>query len=437
MSVKIASFELENVKRVSLVQMCPAENGLTVIGGDNAQGKTSILDGIIYALGGEKYRPSDLQREGGVADARVKVELTNGLVVERKGKNAALKVSDPTGKRSGQKLLDELIEELALNLPKFLQAKDAEKALILLRILGIGPQLEAIGREENKALEERLTVGRIADQKEKYAKEMPEHHDVPEEMISAAELIRESGEILKRNEDRARQRRKKAELAAQYENARSEAERLRKQLAEAEAKANNIFTALNQANAEPVSEDETTAELESRIQNIEIINSKIRENQNKAAALDDAAEYRAKYNRLTGEIEAIRKKRLALLNGAKMPLDGLSIDKDEKGNPVLTFNGQAWDCMSTMERYRAAVAIVRCLKPSCGFVLLDGLEAFDLAQLNEFGEWLEAEGLQAIATRVSRGEECSVIIEDGMVAGAEPMPNLNTKEMEKQEMEEW
>ena len=33
--------------------------------------------------------------------------------------------------------------------------------------------------------------------------------------------------------------------------------------------------------------------------------------------------------------------------------------------------------------------------------------------------WLEAEGLQAIATRVSTGEECSIIIEDGYVAGQE------------------
>ena len=37
----------------------------------------------------------------------------------------------------------------------------------------------------------------------------------------------------------------------------------------------------------------------------------------------------------------------------------------------------------------------------------------DTETLREFGEWLEAEGLQAIATRVSTGDECSVIIEDG------------------------
>ena len=33
--------------------------------------------------------------------------------------------------------------------------------------------------------------------------------------------------------------------------------------------------------------------------------------------------------------------------------------------------------------------------------------------LAAFGAWLEQEDLQAIATRVSTGDECSIIIEDG------------------------
>lgn len=42
--------------------------------------------------------------------------------------------------------------------------------------------------------------------------------------------------------------------------------------------------------------------------------------------------------------------------------------------------------------------------------------------LQEFGAWLEAEGLQAIATRVSTGGECSILIEDGYVVGQELTP---------------
>ena len=54
--------------------------------------------------------------------------------------------------------------------------------------------------------------------------------------------------------------------------------------------------------------------------------------------------------------------------------------------------------------------------------MMDKLEQMDVDTLNEFGAWLEAEGLQAIATRVSTGDECSIIIEDGYVAGEKAIP---------------
>lgn len=85
----------------------------------------------------------------------------------------------------------------------------------------------------------------------------------------------------------------------------------------------------------------------------------------------------------------------------------------------LVYKGQKWDNMSGAERLKVSTAIVRKLNPQCGFVLLDKLEQMDRKTLQEFGEWLEAEGLQAIATRVSTGDECSIIIEDGYVVGQE------------------
>ena len=49
--------------------------------------------------------------------------------------------------------------------------------------------------------------------------------------------------------------------------------------------------------------------------------------------------------------------------------------------------------------------------------MIDKLEQMDIETMNEFGAWLEQEGLQAIATRVSTGDECSIVIEDGYVKG--------------------
>ena len=63
---------------------------------------------------------------------------------------------------------------------------------------------------------------------------------------------------------------------------------------------------------------------------------------------------------------------------------------------------------------RVSTAIVRRLNPDCGFALLDKLEQMDLDTLQEFGQWLEQEGLQAIATQVSTGDECSIIMRTDM-----------------------
>ena len=78
--------------------------------------------------------------------------------------------------------------------------------------------------------------------------------------------------------------------------------------------------------------------------------------------------------------------------------------------------------MSGSDQLKVSTAIVRKLKPQCGFVLLDKLEQMDLETLQEFGQWLEKEGLQAIATRVSTGMECSIIIEDGYISGERHVP---------------
>lgn len=438
-SVKIVSLELENVKRVSLVRLAPSANGLTVIGGDNRQGKTSVLDGIVYALGGEKYRPSNLKRDGALADPRIRIALSNGMIVERKGKSSALKVSDPSGRRSGQALLNDFVEELALNLPKFLAMRDDEKAEVLLQTLGIGKELEALDRKEQAAYDKRHAFGVLVDQKTKYAREMPEYHDVPDAPISAAELIRKSQDILSRNAERDRMRRNLASLQQGERVAGAELERLRKELDAAQVRYAKAAQAVIDASAEPISENESTAELEAQIGDIDTINAKVRANSDKDKALADADDHKRQLDQLSEQLEAVRAERRALLDKAEMPLGELTIGKNDKGRPILLFNNQPWDCMSGMERIRASVAIVRKLKPECGFVLVDALESFDLDQLREFDRYLEECGLQAIATRVSRGEECSIVIEDGVAVqdGTEPAPEVAAESENTKALGEW
>ena len=422
-TVKINKLEIENVKRVKAVKIEPSANGLTIIGGNNNQGKTSVLDAIAWALGGDKFRPSQAKNAESIIPPHLKVVLNNGLIVERKGKNSDLKVTDPEGNKAGQQLLNEFVEQLALNLPRFMEAGSREKAETLLKIIGIGDRLHALEQQEQELFNDRRAIGRIADQKEKFAKEQIYYPDAPSDVVSPSELIRKQQEILARNGENQRKRervedyKRTADLLAQkIGSIKEELEKEQKKLEET-----NKALEIAEKDAEDL-QDESTKELEESISNIEETNRKVRANLDKEKAEDDAREYRRQYDEFTKKLEDVRKQKKDLLDSAPLPLPELSVEDGE-----LIYKGQKWDNMSGSDRLKVSTAIVRKLNPRCGFVLLDKLEQMDMSTLQEFGQWLETEGLQAIATRVSTGGECSILISDGYSYGQDDMQTAPEK----------
>jgi hypothetical protein len=423
MPVKINKLEIENVKRVKAVTLEPSASGLTIIGGKNGQGKTSVLDAITWAVGGDRFKPSKAEREGSMTPPHLLVTLSNGVVVERKGAASALKVIDPKGNKAGQQLLNEFIEALALDLPRFLESSPKDKAKTLLTVIGVGDALYELESEESKLYNERRTIGQIADQKQGAADDMPHHPDAPAEAISASELIQQQQAILAKNGENQRKREAVKQAEARFAAVLSEIERLKSELSVKTQQLDDLDEDLRigRKTAEQL-QDESTAELEASIAEVDTINAKVHTNQAKAIAEDEAREYKARYAELTERIEAVREQKLALLDGAKLPLPGLSVESGE-----LTYNGHKWDGMSGAEQLRVATAIVRAINPECGFVLLDKLEQMDTDTLAEFGAWLEGEGLQVIATRVSVGGECSIVIEDGYATQPAHKPEMWTE----------
>ena len=411
MSLKINKLEIENVKRVKAVKLEPSASGLTIIGGNNNQGKTSVLDAIAWALGGNSYRPSEAQRKDSVLPPYLHIVMSNGLVVERKGKNSDLKVTDPTGQKAGQQLLDSFVEKLALDLPKFMEASSAEKANTLLNIIGVGPQLHELETQEKDLYQERLAIGRIADRKKKFADEQEYFPDAPKDLVSASDLIREQQEILARNGENQRKREEKERYERELSQAQQAFEEAQRRL---EIAHENFETASKSAEN---LHDESTAELEASISKIDDINRKVRVNLDKDKAEDDARQYAAQYDALSEKIADVRKQKSELLDHADLPLDGLLVEDGK-----LRYKGQEWDNMSGSDQLKVATAIVRKLNPECGFVLIDKLEQMDMDTLQEFGKWLEQEDLQVIATRVSAGEECSIVISDGYAVAKDVKP---------------
>ena len=284
-----------------------------------------------------------------------------------------------------------------------------DKANTLLQIIGVGDKLSIFDKQEAELYNRRTEIGRIADQKKKYADEMVQWDGVPDEIVSAAELIRQQQEILARNGHNQELRTQVKNLEAQktlLEQRIAETTKALNAMQEQMAELANDLIIAN-TNAKDL-QDESTAELEMSIANIDSTNAKVRDNLNKQRAQAEAEEYKLQYGDLTTQLEEVRKARMELLNGVEMPLQNLSVDNGE-----LVYKGQRWDNMSGSDQLKVATAIVRKTNPKCGFVLLDKLEQMDIDTMNEFGHWLQENNLQAIATRVSTGDECSIFIEDG------------------------
>lgn len=406
----ICALEVENVKRVKAVRMKPARAGLTVIGGRNAQGKTSVLDAICWALGGKRYEPDCPHRDGSASDPSMRVELSNGIVAERRGKSGALKVTDPSGARAGQALLDEFVEQLALDLPKFMAASDRDKAKELLRIIGVEDRLEELDRLESSLEQRRLERGQLARARRGAAETMPWYPDAPDSQVDIADLADQQREALERN---AANNLDRADLAV----LRHDLGEARREVADAEVRLVDMRRELKEledryearrARVEALV-DVDVSEMSELIASAEETNAKVRANEARGAAIAEAEALEAEYADLDAQVRDVRARRAELLEGADMPLPGLSVD-----GGALVYRGHTWGDMSGSEQLMVAAAVVRRLKPSCGFVLVDKLEQMDSQTLAEFGAWCESEGLQVIGTRVSTGPECSVVIEDGV-----------------------
>lgn len=420
-SVKITALELENVKRIRAVQIEPSEDGLTIIGGNNNQGKTSVLDAIAWALGGSKYKQP--ARDGSAIPPRLKITMSNGIVVERTGKNSSLKVTDPSGRMAGQQLLNSFVEELALNLPRFMQASSKDKADTLLRVIGVGDKVYELERQETDLYNQRRAVGQVRDSKLKHWQELPEYAGVPADLQNVSDFMEERQRLAEHNhtiaskeEDlkriRASQVSLNSQIAATMTDIRSTEKRLEELKASLaniqamyqgeEQRAMQINKELRGMNPEPLDD------IDAQISEIEETNRKVRANLDKEKAKGDADEFDRQYWKLSADLESVRSEKKALLDCASLPLQGLTVEQGE-----LLYNGYRWDQMSGSDQLKVSTAIVRALKPQCGFVLMDKLEQMDVNTLAEFGAWLKSEHLQVIATRVSTGGECSIIIEDG------------------------
>lgn len=404
-TIKLASIEVNNCKKIDVVSITPEGESL-IVGGANMQGKTSLLDIIEWGLRGNKCKPSQLKNTNSVGDPSVKMGFTNGFSIDRTDKR--LKIIDKNGRatKNGQKYLDEIFSSFALSLPDFMKANSKDKCRIMLD--AIGPDLAVKVAEFEQTIETymeaRKEVNRDVKRLDGALETMAPYVEAPEELISIEELANKQKEVINHNTNI--QGAITSHITSCFEIMDLD-QKIQQLTIEYQAKCKSLETLKAEIlKVKPID----SIEINKQIEDYEIINDRIRANQNRNKVEMERGDYHLKSGEYTELIEKARADKIALLESVDMPLPGMSVESGE-----LILNCQKWDCMSTSEQFIASASIVSRIKPNHKFILLDQLETLDQESMQEFLQWANSVDLQVIATRVSEGNECNIIIKAGRV----------------------
>lgn len=192
--MNIRRLSIRNFKRLTGLDIVVDADGLIVIGGNNAQGKSSVLDGIAFLLGGPKFRPTEPLHRG--ADkGEIVVEFDGGITVKRTmndkgGGSLRIATSDGMSPRKPQAWLDERLGALTFDPLAFMRLSAKEQAKAMRDLTGCDTtELDAARKA---AYNERRDIGRDGKRAAAHADQMPHYPDV--KPVDVAALLAEQAE---------------------------------------------------------------------------------------------------------------------------------------------------------------------------------------------------------------------------------------------------
>lgn len=425
---KIVRLEAEQFKRLKAVHIRP-DGSMVEIRGANGAGKSSCLDAIAAALGGEKLCPEVPIRRG-QDSARVEVELDDGMIVERRWtpSGTRLEVRTKEGAKFGspQKILDGITGRLTFDPLAFMREKPERQAETLRALVGVDFTL--LDGKRRAAYDGRTEANRqLAAAKARLAA-IPVV-DAPDAPVSAADLIEEQDRRRAQHDTNEAVRRNLAHLQDVYRKATEGVALADQRIADLErdlAAARDARRALTEAQEDLKTKgkalkaeveqlvDPNLDEIPAKLREVETINERVRQKKARATEAEHVKAAEAMAAKLTADIEAIDAQKAEVLAGAAFPVPGLAF-----ADAGVTLNGLPLEQASSAEQLRVSVAMGLALNPKLKVLLIRDGSLLDERSLAMVAEAAEKAGAQVWIEMVGKGG-AGLVIEDGQVEGAEP-----------------
>jgi energy-coupling factor transporter ATP-binding protein EcfA2 len=420
--LKVIEIRGENIMRMKVFHVKPDPNGnLTLFTGRNGQGKTSALNHLSFALGGEKLITKVPIREGETSASDF-VDLGKYKITRTwTPKKSYLKVVSSDGGKYGQTLLDELVGDLSFCPVEFIRMGKKKQRDVLLGLVDLGIDLDQLAKERKEFYNERTLVNKDLQKKRIQLEGItkPDTEYLKDE-ISLIKLLNDLDEARDKNLVNKDARDKLEELEKDIFVTEKELEMLRNKIVQVEADLRLInINLIKQKEIVEKLEDADCAAIKSQINNAEEINKKIR----------DATTTEKKISDLNIEIESIDEKGTSLSKGiakidhdkdvaiqeAKFPIAGLSVNVDG-----VLYKEFPFEQAGSAEKIEVAFAIKVALNPRLKIVLIDEIGDLDSQMLNKLVSLAKENKFHIFATKVDESGEVGIVIEDGEVVSRNP-----------------
>lgn len=408
-ALTIIGLEIQNVKRLKAVSIKPDGSPTVIIGGQNGAGKTSVLDSIFYVLAGKSALCKKPVRDG-ESEATITADLGEYIVTRNilpDGKSVVKVVGKDGGRfNSPQTLLDSFVGNLSFDPMAFARMEPPKQLETLKRLVGL--DFSAIDRQRASKVESRTLVNReVASFKSRLAS-MTRHEDAPTEEISVTALMAKLEEARQQNRLLQQHKDAMANIQENIEGWESQIDRLVKELAEAKEHLRNWMKKGHEMPDAPDAVDESA--ILAQISGSEASNRKYRENAERMKVAHQADQKAAASEELTKQIEALDDQKREALEAASFPVPGLSFD-----DGGVLVNGIPFQQASAAEQVRISVAMGLSLNPTLKVLLVRDASLLDEKSMELVAKMAAEHGGQVWLEKVGNGEECHVVIEDGMV----------------------
>lgn len=391
--MRIIELKSSNIKRLKAIELhLDDKKNLVMITGKNAQGKSSILDSIWYALGGKKAVPGKPIREG---EEKAEIEINlDGYIVKRtfteKGSYLVVTNKDGSAYSNPQAFLDYIISNLAFDPLEFTKLEPRKQVDTLAKTVGL--DISEFDAKKKELTQERVGVGREIKAVSKFT---------PEQVTEAKETVERLKELPSLNEAMSAYQSATAEMQS-YTNAQEAinvAEAQIKELQEKVAKLKEVKKPENDL-----------VKMKSDLESLEQLGKTRNDAQRILEDNKLVEEKQVVYDKLTADLVSIDEQKATKLSEAKMPIDGLSWTEE-----AVLYQEIPFDQISAAEQLRVSMAIAMATNPKLKVILIRDGSLLDSDNLAVIEEMAKGQDFQIWIEKIDESGKVGIYVEDGEI----------------------